>query len=77
MEPQADFGWIMSTSVEMDSRIGPMMERGFDYRDPFAELLIDAREIFTHRGPDVVPNNHCAKMERRRRGFWMPGLGNQ
>jgi hypothetical protein len=55
MERQADFGWITSPSVEMDSQIGPMMERDSDYGDPFAELLIDAREIFTHRDPGVVP----------------------
>jgi hypothetical protein len=62
MEPQADFGWIMSPSIEMDFQLGPKIERGSDYGDPFTELLIDARETFMHRDPDFVLNNPRAKM---------------
>jgi hypothetical protein len=52
----------MSPSVEMDSQLAPMIERGSDYGDPFTELLIGARDTFTHRDPDFALNNPCAKM---------------
>ena len=46
-----------STSFEVRSQLVPEAEEDDDYGDGFKELLIEARETFTHKEPDFVIND--------------------
>lgn len=46
-----------STSFEVRSQLVPEAEEDDDCGDGFKEPLIEARETFTHKGPDFVVND--------------------